>query len=352
MANGQSPIAGWYPDPLGDPARLRYWDGEGWTDHYHPVAGYDPGARTETFAEDGTGAAPSPAANAAPDPPLPPPPAEPTTPTAPSGRPSGLGLLAGIAAAGLALVSLAEVNSLFADLNFRSAEEEVLNGLEVNRIAGATLRSEDAGDWLIAGYVAAGLAFLPWFYRAYANLPKLMPHRLDYGTEWAVAAWLVPFLNLVRPKHIADEIYRVSAAATRTSGKPVTRRSLALLNFWWATFLLSGAGALVGTQMIESADNDPIASQQALIAAIEQEQNGFLVTACASGLAIVSALLAIIFVLRVTGMQRDASERGSAPAMSPTLAPAATAVGTGTAGGSPGAGPLASSQGPPGWQGP
>ncbi|MEE6272275.1 DUF2510 domain-containing protein [Georgenia sp. MJ206] len=29
-----NPIAGWYPDPSGDPSRLRYWDGGTWTEHF------------------------------------------------------------------------------------------------------------------------------------------------------------------------------------------------------------------------------------------------------------------------------------------------------------------------------
>lgn len=31
---GQQAVAGWYPDPH-QPARLRYWDGNEWTEHYH-----------------------------------------------------------------------------------------------------------------------------------------------------------------------------------------------------------------------------------------------------------------------------------------------------------------------------
>ena len=40
MAEGGAP-AGWHPDPSGAPGRLRWWDGETWTDHVHdttPVA--------------------------------------------------------------------------------------------------------------------------------------------------------------------------------------------------------------------------------------------------------------------------------------------------------------------------
>lgn len=32
-----SPPADWYPDPAGDPSILRYWDGQQWTEHTHPV---------------------------------------------------------------------------------------------------------------------------------------------------------------------------------------------------------------------------------------------------------------------------------------------------------------------------
>ena len=28
------PVAGWYPDPSGDPSKLRYWDGMQWTNDF------------------------------------------------------------------------------------------------------------------------------------------------------------------------------------------------------------------------------------------------------------------------------------------------------------------------------
>ena len=42
--------AGWYVDPSGTPATLRYWNGKDWTDHYHQIPGdndvRDPDARS------------------------------------------------------------------------------------------------------------------------------------------------------------------------------------------------------------------------------------------------------------------------------------------------------------------
>lgn len=29
-----NPVAGWYPDPAGDQSKLRYWNGQGWTDEF------------------------------------------------------------------------------------------------------------------------------------------------------------------------------------------------------------------------------------------------------------------------------------------------------------------------------
>lgn len=33
------PLAGWYPNPSGDPTLLRYWNGEQWTDDYTRAPG-------------------------------------------------------------------------------------------------------------------------------------------------------------------------------------------------------------------------------------------------------------------------------------------------------------------------
>jgi hypothetical protein len=91
-------------------------------------------------------------------------------------------------------------------------------------------------------YIATIVAFLMWFWAAYANLPVLGATNLRFKRGWSVGAWFVPFLNLVRPKQIADDIWRASdpelppEQADQWRGRAVAP----LLHWWWAAFLISG----------------------------------------------------------------------------------------------------------------
>lgn len=87
MAN---PQAGWYADPSGDLTKLRYWDGEQWTDHYtDALQVVQPAAQPTAAAEPATPmSAPQPAAVSQPTPvpvpqPAPAPQNEPQAPVQP-----------------------------------------------------------------------------------------------------------------------------------------------------------------------------------------------------------------------------------------------------------------------------
>ena len=60
----------------------------------------------------------------------------------------------------------------------------------------------------MAVYLMVG--FLVWLHRAWTNLLALGREPLPYSPGWAVGAWLVPFLNLVRPKRMMDIVWRGS----------------------------------------------------------------------------------------------------------------------------------------------
>ena len=120
------------------------------------------------------------------------------------------------------------------------------------RIAGAgewseaEVTSNDIRQAVIAGvqvllFVVTGIVWLAWFSRAYRNLPALGARNLRFKPGWAIGAWFVPFLNLVRPKAITDDIWRASdpQAPPVHDGPLKGRRVSPVLHLWWALFVIS-----------------------------------------------------------------------------------------------------------------
>jgi uncharacterized protein DUF4328 len=85
--------------------------------------------------------------------------------------------------------------------------------------------------------LVTGVGFLVWFHRAWTNLLALGREPLPYSPGWAVGAWLVPLLNLVRPKRMMDLIWRGSDPdRPRTDGLWRTGPVHAVVHWWWAVF--------------------------------------------------------------------------------------------------------------------
>jgi hypothetical protein len=92
-----------------------------------------------------------------------------------------------------------------------------------------------------AVFVLAVVMFIRWFKRAYENLPSLGVPKLRFGSGWTIGSWFVPFLNLFRPKQIANDIWRGSdPAAEAEQGEDWHRRPVTpLLHWWWGFYLFS-----------------------------------------------------------------------------------------------------------------
>jgi hypothetical protein len=251
-------VPGWYPDPDGDPARIRYWDGDAWTEHYQAY------------------------------------------PPAPPRRPTNLKWLAVIAIAGLTAGLAGELFALLAELNSRNLAGQMLEqtGVTYAQLRGARDWLDDAETFRNVGWLVGALAFLPWFYCAYRNLPRLGRGEPRFGVGWAIGAWFVPLLNLVRPKLIADEIYLDSEGEATLTG-------LAFLHWWWALLIGSGIARQVGAFTVESSDDRSGDYREALMSGLEKAQQGYLIEAIAGGMAIVAAALAALLVLRVTAAQHE-----------------------------------------------
>ena len=197
--------ANWYPDPSGA-AAYRYWDGARWTSHIWsgPVPSYLPLGRRATVVKV---------------------------------------LLVVYAAAdlvslGSCVARLGQLHRLMADR--ASVSVAVVHAADVRQAVTATLPA------LL--YVAIAVAFLAWFARAYADVRALGVQRLRYGGGWAILAWLIPLVNYVLPKRLADDLWKGSdpdlPSPAGERWKDV--RVPGLLHAWWAVFV---AANLFGTAL-------------------------------------------------------------------------------------------------------
>jgi hypothetical protein len=86
--------------------------------------------------------------------------------------------------------------------------------------------------------------FIRWLHRAYKNLDYLGPGNRRFDTGWAIGAWFVPFLNLVRPLRIVNDVWR---AAARREPTP-------LVAVWWTVWIVSNVLDSIASRSNSDAD--------------------------------------------------------------------------------------------------
>lgn len=99
--------------------------------------------------------------------------------------------------------------------------------------------------------VSAGV-FIAWFFQAYKNLRRLGVGNLTYGNGWAIGSWFVPILGMIRPKQIANEIWRGSERGVDVAGGWKQGRVPGLLHWWWGLFLAQGLFFYIGQRTAAS----------------------------------------------------------------------------------------------------
>jgi hypothetical protein len=141
-----------------------------------------------------------------------------------------------------------------------------------------------------AAFLATAGFFLVWFHAAYANLPRLGAHGLRYKTWWAVGGWLIPAVNLFRPKQVTNDIWRASEPAPPDDRGWRDRPVPGLLNWWWAAWLASGFLSISAIRNSDSLDD------------LEGAATAILLSDAAT---VAAGLLAYIVVRRITERQED-----------------------------------------------
>ncbi|MEU1202978.1 DUF4328 domain-containing protein [Streptomyces sp. NPDC005813] len=160
--------------------------------------------------------------------------------------------------------------------------------------------------------IATAVVFVCWFHRVRVNAEVFGPqeHRMRRG--WAVWGWFVPVVNLWFPRRVAADIWDASAPLPTLSladGTRMPSSSHLLLNSWWLTWVAAALTDRLSGRSVRSADT-PAELREAM---------GML--GVAEVLWVVAAVLAVLFVRRLTRMQDDKARRGPLVAAAARPAP-------------------------------
>jgi hypothetical protein len=146
--------------------------------------------------------------------------------------------------------------------------------------------------WLGLAQAVAGLLtgvlFLAWIRRASDTLVALGVTGLAYSPRQAVAAFLVPGINLVAPLRVVSELWTASAMGESGPG----HRTPSVVAWWWGTLLL----ALLVDLVLIARGGGP---------GRRLGPGGTPVMVLGEGLRIAAAVLAIAIVLRVNREQGE-----------------------------------------------
>jgi hypothetical protein len=132
---------------------------------------------------------------------------------------------------------------------------------------------------VLPALIVSAVARSMWMHRVYRNLPALGARGLRYSPAWAAGGWYVPILSFYRPLQIVREIW--------TSTTPNVPWKL--LNGWWAIYLISNVFGLFSGRLNFGGGVD----------------EGF--EAMVNILGIISAILTIVVVRRITNRQEELS---------------------------------------------
>ncbi|MDX2696801.1 DUF4328 domain-containing protein [Streptomyces ipomoeae] len=216
----------------------------------------------------------------------------PAAPTAWLQSPVGLGRAVAIL---LGVVAVTDLVAVWADV----AMLDVLGRMVDGEYGAAVERDADRADRFYAmtgvvqavAFLATVIVFLIWFHRVRVNAEVFEPfgHRKKRG--WAIGGWLVPIVNLWFPRRIALDSWDASSPW----GRP---RSHALINAWWTLWLIGGAASQGSSSAYRRAET------------VEEIQSAVKQVLFADAFEIPTAVLAILFVLKLTRMQDDKARSG------------------------------------------
>ncbi|WP_328311472.1 DUF4328 domain-containing protein [Streptomyces sp. NBC_00442] len=147
----------------------------------------------------------------------------------------------------------------------------------------------NAGNLQTLALLATAAVFIIWFHRVRTNADVLAADVCTRGRGWTIGGWFIPIANLWIPYQVAGEIWTASAqTAPDGSWRAVSQRPLTVWWGVWMTSLLIGRAAWALSRNADTLDE-------------LRRATDFMIFSDALGAA--AAILAIVFVRRLTAMQ-------------------------------------------------
>ncbi|MEU5454359.1 MULTISPECIES: DUF4328 domain-containing protein [Streptomyces] len=212
----------------------------------------------------------------------------------------------GLARAVTALLGLVIAADLFAigtGLHLRGLWQQVEAGGALNIYVGDGRTAETlygiAALSQGGALLATGVVFIIWFHRTRRNAEVFDPSVQRMGPGWAVGGWFVPIANFWFPYRVASGVWEASAQTRPDGGWRTVPR--APLNLWWGAWVVS----LLCTRVTERLWDRAVDAEEVVRAAG--------LVAASDAVDIVAAVLAVLYVRAVTGMQVERALHGRAP---------------------------------------
>src|SRR5262249_23414208 len=134
-----------------------------------------------------------------------------------------------------------------------------------------------------------------------------------YGNGWAIGAWFIPFFNLVRPKQIANDIWRGSEPRVEVAAQWRQVEVPSLVHRWWALYLAQGVLVYIG-QRIAGAGYGKLTTLDSFSSGLSQIKSGTVVDILGEIAGIAAIVVAIKVVAEVTARLDGIRSEALAPA--------------------------------------
>nr|WSW67223.1 DUF4328 domain-containing protein [Streptomyces sp. NBC_00995] len=161
-----------------------------------------------------------------------------------------------------------------------------------------------SGSLQVLTFLATAVVFLVWFRRVRLNAEVFDASAHPMRPGWAIGGWFVPVGNLWLPHRVASGVW--TASSPGGGNRPPTPRGL--LHAWWAVLVCSELfSRFTGQALSDAEETDDVL-------------NAFDLGMASDVLDIAAAVLAILFVRRLTAMQGERASRLATPAALPLAA--------------------------------